>query len=358
MPQESHCLRIPKDKGQTVINLLRKKDLLVKDLKIQKENKETLCIPIIRKINLQELESIKTKLRTKQIEQIQKAFERKAKHTLTLEETLRESLPSELLNYIPRALDVIGDIAIIEIPGELKSYKKLIGQTILQTHKNIKTVMEETGAVSGTYRIRNLRHLAGKKNTTTIHKEFGCSYQVDVSNAYFSPRLSTEHRRVASVAKDGEKIVDLFAGVGPFAILIAKEKNVTVYAVDINPVAVELLKQNIIINGVDSKVVPILGDAREIVKTEIKGVADRVIMNLPESANEFIDVACKAVKKEGGIIHFYAFVRLPNTIEDLKHRFKESVKKEGRNTVRFSHARKVRATAPYEWQMVLDAEII
>ena len=108
-----------------------------------------------------------------------------------------------------------------------------------------------------------------------------------------------------------------FAGVGPFSVLIAKKNpEVRVYAVDINPDAVELLKVNARVNRVENRVFPILGDARQITATKLKGSADRVIMNLPETAIEFVDAACQAIKPQGGIIHFYAFVRQPDSIEE------------------------------------------
>jgi len=88
------------------------------------------------------------------------------------------------------------------------------------------------------------------------------------------------------------------------------------------------------------------------------GVADRVIMNLPESAVEFVDVACKALKPEGGVVHFYGFVRSPDSVEELKNRFSESVEKTGRKVKEPISAKTVRETAPYEMQVVLDAKII
>ena len=94
--------------------------------------------------------------------------------------------------------------------------------------------------------------------------------------------------------KDGETVVDLFAGVGPFSVLIGKRNpNSKVYAVDLNPDAVELLKVNVRVNKVENRVFPILADAREIAATKLKGVADRVIMNLPETAIDFVDAACQ-----------------------------------------------------------------
>jgi len=88
------------------------------------------------------------------------------------------------------------------------------------------------------------------------------------------------------------------------------------------------------------------------------GVADRVIMNLPEKAMEFIDTACRAIKPSGGIVHYYEFVRLPDTLENAQLRFSEAVKKAGRKVTAFLSAKTIRATAPYEWQVVLDAKIL
>ena len=130
-----------------------------------------------------------------------------------------------------------------------------------------------------------------------------------------------------------------------------------VYAVDLNPDAVELLKVNVRVNRVEDHVFPILADAREIAQTKLKGTADRVIMNLPETAIDFVDAACNAIKPEGGIVHFYGFVRAPDTIENLKQRFIELVEKNGRKVEAFLYAKSIRETAPFESQVVLDAKI-
>ena len=152
--------------------------------------------------------------------------------------------------------------------------------------------------------------------------------------------------------------MDLFAGVGPFTIQIAKTReNVKVYAIDANPDAVEFLRRNVRLNRVDGKVYPILGDARKVVRERLSGVADRVIMNLPETAIEFVDVACQALKPTGGIVHFYTFVKTPDSLEDVKALFKSAVKKHGKTVKRVLLLKHVRATAPYEWQVVLDAEV-
>ena len=130
------------------------------------------------------------------------------------------------------------------------------------------------------------------------------------------------------------------------------------YAVDINPDAVELLKRNIRLNRVENRVFPVLGDAQHAVENNLFGVADRVIMNLPEKAIEFVYVACNATKPTGGIVHFYGFSRLPDSIENMKVRFSKAVEKAGRKVNEFLFAKTIRETAPYEGQVVLDTEIV
>jgi tRNA (guanine37-N1)-methyltransferase len=262
------------------------------------------------------------------------------------------------LAAVPRAIDFIGDIAIIEIPTELLDYKQVIGEALLKAYKQTSTVLAKSGAVEGVYRIRNFEVIAGPEKTATVHREYGCVYHVDVAKAYFSPRLSSEHNRVASQVKAGETVVDLFAGVGPFVIPIAKnQKDARVYAVDVNPDAVALLKKNVAVNRAEKQVVPVLGDARQVVKEQLLGKADRVIMNLPETAYEFVDVACEALKEDGGIIHYYEFMKVSDPLETVKVRLTEAVNKCNRTVTKILLAKPVREVAPYTWQVVVDAEI-
>ena len=355
MSKSSICVKVPKKQGQKTLDLICKLELIDKSLEIQR-NEDNLCIPLIRQPQESELATIRDLI--PEVKIAAAAFTEKQLPAKTLNQVLANKLPPNLLANLPQALDVVGDIAVIEVPTELDEYKNLIGEAILQIHRNIKTVLAKSGAISGTYRIRGYSFIAGEQKTQTIHKEYGVTYHVDLAKAYFSPRLSHEHERVASLVQGGETVVDLFAGVGPFSILIAKKNpRVKIYAVDINPEAIELLRVNARINRVENRVFPILGDARQITARELKGTADRVIMNLPETAIEFVDAACQAIKPKGGIIHFYGFVRSPDSIEDLKLRFSNAVEKTERNLVSFVYTKSIRETAPFESQIVLDAKV-
>jgi len=346
---------VPKIHAEAAIILANKLKIINRELNIQR-NQKFVYIPIINTPSINQLKTLKEHIPSFKI--LTHRFSEKKKSPKTFSELLEDKLPSHLLASLTRSMDIIGDISVVEIPPELDAYKHVIGEAILKTHPHVHTVLAKAGAVSGIYRLREFTVIAGESKTETVHKEFGCQYHVDLAKTYFSPRLSHEHNRIASLVKDGETIIDLFAGVGPFSILIAKtHKNVKVYAVDINPHAIMFLKKNVKINRVENKVFPILGDAKEVVKKRLSGVADRVIMNLPEKAIEFVDAACKAIKPTGGIVHFYGFVSLSKSLEDMKHNFTEIVEKNGRKLKTISFSRLVRATAPHEWQAVIDAEI-
>jgi tRNA (guanine37-N1)-methyltransferase len=355
MSEQSLCIKVSKIDGEKTLILANKLGVIDRKLEIRK-NKTHIYIPILRQPEEKELSILEAQVPDFQL--ATNVFTKKKQQRKSLAKVLENRLPPHLLAILPRALDIVGDIAIIEIPPELKAHERPIGEAILTVHKNVQTVLAKAGAVSGTYRLREFEVIAGENKTATIHKEYGCKYHVDIAKAYFSPRLSQEHNRVAALVQKGETVVDLFAGVGPFSVLIAKNNaEAKVYAVDMNPDAIKLLERNIRLNRVENRVIPVQGDARRVVETRLLGVADRVLMNLPEKAFEFVDTACKAIKPAGGTVHYYAFIRLPDSLENMQLRFSEVVEKAGRKVDAFLSAKTVRETAPYEWQIVLDAKI-
>lgn len=355
MPKESICIKVRKVFGEKTITIANKLKIFDRELEIQR-NGDFIYIPLIRQPSANELQMFLEWFPNCEI--LTKTFPERKKPITTYADLLVDKLPPYLMACLPHAIDFVGDIAIIEIPPELETYKSMVGEAIIKAHKNVRTVLAKAGAVTGAYRLREFSIIAGQPKTETIHKEHDCQFYVDLAKAYFSPRLSHEHKRVASLVNEGETVIDMFAGVGPFAILIAKtHEKVKVYAIDANPNAIELLKRNIRLNRVEGKVHPALGDAKQIVNERLVGIADRVIMNLPEKAIEFLNAACKAIKPAGGIIHFYGFVSASNSLENMQHQFTSAVEGCGRKVEKILFSRFVRATAPYEWQAVLDAQI-
>jgi len=352
---EAAAVKVSKTSVQKALVLLRKLALLNGELRLQRET-EQVYIPLTRTPTADELKELKANLPTLEMSK-RKSFE-SAKQPARLSDLLSGKIPSHVLASLPHAIDFIGDIAVVEIPPELEPYKQDIGEAILKAHKRVKTVLSKCGAVSGVYRLRDFEVVSGETRTLTVHREYGCVFHVDTAKAYFSPRLSYEHARIASLVQEGETVIDMFAGVGPFSILIAKKHTTThVYGIDVNPEAYILLKKNVVANRVIDKVTPILGDTRQVINERLSEVADRVIMNLPEKAIEYVDVACKALKPKGGIIHYYEFVNQPEPIETAKSRLAESIKQTNRELYKILHTRIVRGVAPFTHQVVVDAKV-
>jgi len=352
---EAPCLRVPRVSGEKAITLVRRLHLFDPDLRVQQVG-DYLYIPLTSVPPTTLIQKLGESLPDLKISTYK--FPKRAKRPIKLVDILGDKLPSHLLASLPHSIDFVGDVAVIEVPPELEGYKQVVGEAILETHKRMHTVLAKSGAVEGVYRVREFEVIAGVGKTETIHREHGCLYHVDLSKAYFSPRLSYEHLRVASQVRDGETVVDMFAGVGPFSILVAKRhEDVTVYAIDINPDAIHYLRKNLAANQVQGRVTPILGNVRQVVNEMLTGIADRVIMNLPEKAIEYADSACKVLKPQGGVMHYYEFTSAPDPLETARIRLTEAVKQNNRSITRVLMARIVRATAPFTWQVVVDAQI-
>ena len=173
---------------------------------------------------------------------------------------------------------------------------------------------------------------------------------MDVREVYFSPRLATERKRVSDSVCDGENILDMFCGIGPFPIVIAKNNNVNITGIDINENAIKYFKENIKLNKVKN-IDAILGDSREI-STSFKTKFDRIIMNLPGLAYDFLDVAMNLIE-DGGIINYYEF---SDGYEQGTKRLIDVALKENKK-VEIINTRKVKSTSPGEWHIAIDAKI-
>lgn len=300
------CLRVPKALGEEAIGLAKKLALFNRELKVQLAG-DHLYIPLVNRPSHIQIEEIKGVLPKAEVSIY--TFPKRVKPSLRIIDALADKLPPYLLASLPRSIDFIGEIAVVEVPSELEGHKRVLGEAILVTNKRLHTVLAKSSAVKGVYRVRKFEVIAGEGKTETIHKEYGCSFLLDVKEVYFSPRLSYERWRISKLVQPDEVVVNMFAGVGCFSVMIAKHsKPAKVYSIDINPVAMRYMKENLRLNKVEDTVVPILGDASQVIKGQLMGVADRVIMQLPGRAYEFLDVAVLALKSRGGVLHYYGFV--------------------------------------------------
>jgi len=288
-------LRVKKEGAEELRQKLLKDGILDEKMKIMADG-DSVLIPITKKAEFPDTEIVEI------------PGEEKEQKPSSLREALAGNLTEDELALVPTSFDIIGDIAILEIPDELAGKKKAIGEALLTTFKNIKTAAAKKTKVGTEYRTRELEILAGEPRKETEHREHGCIYRLNVETCYFSPRLGSERLRVAEQCKPGERILVMFAGVGPYPVLIAKTFSPKeIHAIELNPEAVRYMEENSRINKVN--IHAIQGDVRnEIPKL---GNFDRIIMPLPKDAGDFLDVALPAMKK-GGTIHFYDFAHDEN----------------------------------------------
>ena len=277
-----------------------------------------------------------------------------------LRQKLSTNLNSQELAQIYNSFDIIGDIAIIKMANDNAVNAQKVANQIMSIRNGVKTVLVQTSPILGDFRVRELKLVAGENKTDTKYKESGCIFAVDVGKCYFSPRLLYERSRIACLVNCGETVVNMFSGVGCFSIIIAKNVSESkVFSIDVNPTAFRYMKENVKINRVYGKVVPLLGDSKEIVNDKFQGLADRVLMPLPEKALEYLPCAVSALKKEGGWIHYYDFqhaIGTENPVEKTK--LKVAQKLDSLNVgYDFAFSRIVRSTGPNWYQTVLDIHV-
>ncbi len=277
-----------------------------------------------------------------------------------LREKLSTTLPTEELKQVYDSFDIIGDIAIFKMSKGNTVMAETVANKIMSVHGNVKTVFNQTSPIFGDFRVRTLRLSAGEDKTSTKHKEAGCIFAVDVEKCYFSPRLLHERLRVASLVKSGETVVNMFAGVGCFSIIIAKKvAQSKVFSIDVNPVAVQFMEENVRVNRVYNRVIPLRGDSKDLIIAQLQSKADRVLMPLPEKALDYLPYAVLALKKSGGWIHYYDFqhsVGSENPVEKTKLKVAQKLERLGVGYV-CTFSRIVRSTGPNWYQTVLDIQV-
>lgn len=272
---------------------------------------------------------------------------------MSLKEDLKGKLSEEELKILRRSFEIIGSIAIVEIPDELITKSDLIASAILSRHKNVKTILRKVGEVDGVFRVAKYEKIYGN-DTETIAKEHGCRFLVDPTKVYFSSKLSTERERIAKLVREGERVLVMFAGVGPYAIVTAKlSKPREVIGVELNRIAVEYFRRNIELNKVKD-VLAIEGDVVEIVP-KLEGKFDRILMPAPYSAHSFVHVI-KGKIADHGFVHYYTF-ESENKEKELPKKVEEIFLRNGM-LVKTKFMRRCGNFAPYVNRYVLDLEFI
>jgi len=277
----------------------------------------------------------------------------------SIKEELSKVIPKNRIDSIPRSFDIIGckqkALAIIKIPNELKMFEYYIAKAIMKVQKNVTSVLAEESERFGEYRTRKLSLLAGDPNTEVLHKESGLFFKLDPKIVYFSPRESSERKRLSSTISDEEEILVMFSGVGSIPIYIAKRKNnVKITGVELNPYAHNYCIENIHLNSVSEKVKAIRGDVREICP-KLGNVYERIIMPLPKGAYKFLDIALPIIKNNGVLIlyHWAKEEELFKEVETLVTKAFKNHNIKGK----FINRVKISQYSPRAWKIRLDIKV-
>lgn len=272
-------------------------------------------------------------------------------------QALSGHVSEEELGSSLKGIDIIGDIAIVKLPKSLEPRGHEVGKLLLSVLSVGSVYRQTTPAAPGT-KIRGLEWLAGRRGTETCYRESGCTFHLDLSKVYFSPRLSHERMRVARLVKPGETVVNMFAGVGTFSIVMTKNSEAAlVYSIDKNADAFRYMAENIRLNGLEGRVMAIEGDAREAV-LGLRGLADRVLMPLPELALEYMPDAVSCLRGKG-TVHVYLHQRAPSRADAVRLAEAAAVGKVALAgaTATTLGGRVVRSVGRHLFQVVLDIEV-
>ena len=166
-----------------------------------------------------------------------------------------------------RSYDILGNVALVRFPKEFKKSDKLrFGKRLLNDNNSIKSVFEKKGKVRGRLRKQELSYVVGDKTNEVLYKENDCVFRFNLDSTYFSPRLSNERKEIANQIKKDENVLVMFAGVGPFSLVIAKNsKCKKVVSVEINREASKYALMNVKRNNLTSKVEVVQGDVKKFV---------------------------------------------------------------------------------------------
>lgn len=322
---EMPCVRVVREEGEDVRKTLDSRDLLDHDHEITVADGR-IFIPVTNPEAVPAEYAVTT-------------------HDAPARET--QVMPADILGFEP-SYERLGDIILLDEDDNERATH--IAEAVMDSALPVKTVANRASKVEGEFRTRKWDILAGNE-TETVHREYGGEFALDIADVYFSPRLATERHRVTEQVESGEQVIDMFAGVGPFVIPFAT-RGARVVGIDLNPVAVEYLRENARRNGVEERVRGIEGDVREV-PADYDGWADRIAMNLPHTADEFLETAVRFASDDC-IIHYYDIQHEDDPFGPGEQAIRAAADK---YAVTVETRRTVRSYAPHELNVCLDVRL-
>lgn len=189
-----------------------------------------------------------------------------------IKQVLKEGLTKEELDSLRTAHDIVGDIAILEIPKNLEKKERFIAQKLLETNKGVKTVLKKAGSHEGKFRTQKMKFLAGENKKETVYKENKILIELDVEKVYFSPRLSNERKRIANMIKPGEEVLVMFSGCAPYPLVFSKNSDaMNITGIEINPIGHQYALHNQFLNKAFNTIL-LMGDVSKISPSILKNI--------------------------------------------------------------------------------------
>lgn len=331
------AIKVRPEKAEKALEFIKRKSLFDKSYKIARKE-GFVFFPIKKRIKCNfSIVNIKGEKKTNMPES---------------KEWLEKKLSKKELGLVKKSFDIVGSIAILEIPKELEKKEKIIAESFLK-RKNILTVLKKAAGHIGKYRIQKMKFLAGKNTRKAVHKENGVKFIVDVEKVYFSVRLGEERKRICQQIRKNEKVLVMFSGLAPYPIVFSKKSPAKkIVGVEMNPEGHKLGLENLKLNKTKN-VELYCGDVRRVLPN-IKQKFERIVMPLPKTAGNFLSVALEKAKK-GAIIHFYSFQKSGNLENAIKIIEKETQKKKRRFEV--LKIQKVGQQSPGVYRICVDFKI-
>jgi tRNA (guanine37-N1)-methyltransferase len=285
---------------------------------------------------------------------VEMAAGKREKRHKSYREALGKILTKKELETVPGRYDILGNIAILDVPKALKKKEGALADAILDLHPSVKTVISKDSAVKGKFRTRSFRHISGEWNYMATYRENGCVFRFDVRKTFFSNRLSYERSRIASLTGDEEAVVVMFAGIAPFGIEIAKaHPHAKITCIELNPYAAKAAEENIALNKTGN--VAMINSDVKLASKRLKGKADRIIVPMPTASLDFLgDIS--DVAKRAAIVHLYTFCNNEGGAESVIKRIRGHAAANG-YSVDIVSSRRVRPYSARESEAVIDYRI-
>ncbi len=266
---------------------------------------------------------------------------------------LRAVAGPEVAERLPTGYQRLGRVLLVRLPADLRPYYPTIGAA-WQAELGVATVLVPSGPIEGELRRPRVERIAGGPTETEV-VEHGVRWRFDAAEVMFAQGNRTERARAGRIVVPGETVVDLFAGIGYFAIPAARAGASRVLAVEKNPTAARYLEENARRNGVADRLVVVPGDNRAVPLPT--GAADRVFLGYLPSAIPWVGRAVGLLRPSGGWLHVHLLAGTRSRRDDARGEVVAAVAAAGATLLAPPAVREVKPYGPGRAHMVVDVRV-